>query len=212
MQRNLVITKDGSHSVEIPEWQVSYHSMHGAVQESMHVFIEAGLKYWWNKYRKECRVFEMGFGTGLNALLTVNTGLKVIYEAVEAFPLEQEITDALNYGMPELARLHSCAWNTVVPVTDTFSIKKVQASLQEYAPGIVVDVIYYDAFAPDVQPELWTEPMFAKMYGMLSPGGILVTYCSKGAVRRAMQAVGFKVEKLPGPPGKREIIRAYANE
>jgi Uncharacterized conserved protein len=211
MQRKLVITKDGSHSVEIPEWQVTYHSLHGAIQESMHVFIEAGLKFWWNRNRKTCRVFEMGFGTGLNALLSWRTGLKIDYEAVEAFPLEKAITDALNYSGPELERLHGCAWNTAVQLGDGFFLKKVQASLPDYTPG-TVDVIYYDAFAPDVQPELWTEALFAKMHDSMAPGGILVTYCSKGAVRRAMQAVGFTVEKLPGPPGKREIIRAYANE
>lgn len=206
MQRNLVITADGSHSVEIPEWKVFYHSMHGAIQESMHVFIEAGLKYWWNAHADvaECRVFEMGFGTGLNALLTLKTGKKVVYETVEAFPLEQEITDSLNFGGAEL---HSCAWNTVLAITPTFSLKKVQGNLLDYTPG-QADVIYYDAFAPDAQPELWTEAIFEKLYSIMAPGGVLVTYCSKGSVRRALQAAGFVVEKLPGPKGKREMVRA----
>jgi tRNA U34 5-methylaminomethyl-2-thiouridine-forming methyltransferase MnmC len=223
MQRKLIVTADGSHSVEIPEWKVSYHSVHGAIRESLHVFIEAGLKHWLSQHPtvSTCTIFEMGFGTGLNALLTLleaqQQQRKIIYESAEAFPLEPSIIDALNYcdalQQPDKKEifhaLHSCEWNTAVPVTADFTLKKVQTDLRNYSSGEQVNVIYYDAFAPNAQPELWTEAVFHQLSNMLTPGGLLVTYCSKGSVRRAMQAAGFTVEKLPGPPGKREMLRAF---
>jgi tRNA U34 5-methylaminomethyl-2-thiouridine-forming methyltransferase MnmC len=222
MQRNLIVTRDGSHSVAIPEWQVSYHSVHGAVQESLHVFIEAGFRHWWQQHASasRCVVFEMGFGTGLNALLTIPEAeqlqKKVLYEAVEAFPLEMSIVEQLNYceGLqpadykPVFNLLHTSEWNSLQPITSFFSLKKVNALLDDYAPGEPVDIIYYDAFAPGAQPELWTHTVFTKLFNMLAPDGFLVTYCSKGDVRRAMLAAGFIVEKIPGPPGKREMLRA----
>lgn len=222
MQRNVIITKDGSHSIEIPELQVLYHSVHGAIQESLHVFIDAGLKHWLSRHpsSNEWTIFEMGFGTGLNALLTVIEAAslyrKIIYETVEAFPLEAAIIDQLNYCQalqrpdlqPVFQLLHQGAWNEPVVITDRFTLKKVNTSLINYSTDRPVDLIYYDAFAPNAQPELWTEAVFQQLFAMLAPGGMLVTYCSKGSVRRAMQAAGFTVEKLPGPPGKREMLRA----
>jgi tRNA U34 5-methylaminomethyl-2-thiouridine-forming methyltransferase MnmC len=222
MQRNLIVTKDGSHSVAIPEWEVSYHSVNGAIQESLHVFIEAGLRYWWAQHPNagQCAVFEMGFGTGLNALLTIleakKIQRKVMYETVEAFPLETSITEQLNYcealqqpfWQPIFESLHSSEWNTIQSISNFFSLKKVKTLLANYTAGEPVDIIYYDAFAPSAQPELWTETVFEQLLHMLAPDGVLVTYCSKGDVRRAMQAAGFQVEKIPGPAWKREMIRA----
>ena len=221
MQRNLIVTKDGSHTVVIPEWEVSYHSVYGAVQESLHVFIEAGFRHWWNlnENASQCVVFEMGFGTGLNALLTTlearRRQRKVIYETVEAFPLESAIVEKLNYcyaleesfWQPVFNSLHSCEWNSIQPITNFFSFKKEKILLKNYSPSEPVNVIFYDAFAPAAQPELWTQEVFEKLLTMLAPGGILVTYCSKGDVRRAMTAAGFQVEKVPGPIGKREMLR-----
>ncbi len=221
MQRNLIVTKDGSHTVVIPEWEVSYHSVYGAVQESLHVFIEAGFRHWWglNENASQCVVFEMGFGTGLNALLTTlearRRQRKVIYETVEAFPLEFSIIEKLNYcyaleesfWQPVFHSLHACEWNSLQPITNFFSFKKEKILLKNYSPSEPVNVIFYDAFAPAAQPELWTQEVFEKLLAMLAPGGILVTYCSKSDVRRAMAAAGFQVEKVPGPIGKREMLR-----
>jgi tRNA U34 5-methylaminomethyl-2-thiouridine-forming methyltransferase MnmC len=224
MQRNVIVTKDGSHSIEIPELHVSYHSVYGAIQESLHVFIEAGLKHWLSGHPSdaECTIFEMGFGTGLNALLTfmetASLPQKIVYEAVEADPLELSITEQLNYcgalqrpGLqPVFDLLHRCEWNKPVALNDHFTLKKVNTTLEKFSGDRRIDLIYYDAFAPRAQPELWTEAVFRQLFNMLASGGILVTYCSKGSVRRALQAVGFTVEKLQGPSGKREIIRANA--
>jgi tRNA U34 5-methylaminomethyl-2-thiouridine-forming methyltransferase MnmC len=221
MQRNLIVTKDGSHSVAIPEWQVAYHSVHGAVQESLHVFIDAGFRHWWQQHASagRCVIFEMGFGTGLNALLTALEAERlqrtVLYEAVEAFPLEMSIVQQLNYcdALQQPNRqsvfelLHTSEWDQLLPVTNNFSLKKVNTSLINFSTSQPVNIIYYDAFAPGAQPELWTEAVFTKLFNMLAPDGILVTYCSKGDVRRAMLAAGFRVEKIPGPPGKREMLR-----
>lgn len=230
MKRQIITTRDGSHTVEIPEMQVTYHSHHGAVQESMHVFIEAGLHGWLDQNAAQSpvgatggaaaetpivRVFEMGFGTGLNAYLTAldvqSRHLPVHYTAVEKYPLAFEEAEGLNYGAANKAlfhSLHQCPWNTDVPVTPIFSLYKHEGSLQDFASGQPFHIIYFDAFAPTAQPELWTEAIFSKLFGMLHPGGLLVTYCSKGVVRRAMQAAGFTVTKIPGPAGKREMVRA----
>jgi tRNA U34 5-methylaminomethyl-2-thiouridine-forming methyltransferase MnmC len=223
MQRNVIVTKDGSHSIEIPELHVSYHSVHGAIQESLHVFIEAGLKHWLSGHpsHTECTIFEMGFGTALNALLTfmetASLPQKIIYEAVEAYPLESTIVEQLNYCealqrpdlQPVFHLLHQCEWNKPVAVNEHFTLEKVNMTLINFSTNQPINIIYYDAFAPNAQPDLWTETVFQQLFNMLTPGGILVTYCSKGAVRRALQAVGFTIEKLAGPPGKREMIRAH---
>jgi tRNA U34 5-methylaminomethyl-2-thiouridine-forming methyltransferase MnmC len=222
MQRNIIVTKDGSHSVEIPALQVSYHSVHGAIQESLHVFIRAGLLHWLHEHpaSNACTIFEMGFGTGLNALLTVIEAEQlqqpINYYTVEAFPLEAAITGQLNYcealQQPQWAgvfnSLHQSNWNQPVAITSRFALHKLHTQLANVTIPQPVDIIYYDAFAPAAQPELWTVAVFQQLYTLLSPRGILVTYCSKGDVRRALQAVGFVVQKLPGPPGKREMIRA----
>lgn len=219
MQREIILTADGSHTIAVPELNVAYHSRHGAVQESVHVFIQAGLCY--VRSRPEppgtLRLFEMGFGTGLNAFLTAieaeKTGTKIHYTAVETSPLSEEETIALNYpeilGRTELfQQLHQCKWNEDAVLNDFFTIKKVPTELFNFSTAQPFHVIYYDAFAPSAQPELWTKEVFQKLFSMLEEGGALVTYCAKGDVRRAMLAAGFAVKKLPGPPGKREMLRA----
>ena len=221
MLRQPVITKDGSHTVSVPEMNVTYHSLHGAIQESLHVFIEAGLKYWVSNFNHgDIHIFEMGFGTGLNALLTYieaeNLNIHVHYTAVELFPLQHEEIAALNYcdqlKRPDLPavfeRLHNCECNQEVDISSFFKLQKVKTNLANFSSGPRFNIIYFDAFAPAAQPELWTQAIFEKLITMMQFGGVLVTYCSKGDVRRAMQAVGFIVEKIPGPPGKREMVRS----
>lgn len=226
MQRELFLTSDGSHSVLFRELNASYHSVHGALAESQHVFIEAGLhnvvKHSNNNEQSSSRlsIFEMGMGTGLNLLLTYIGAEKlqqeVYYLTVEKFPLEKQITDQLNYcGLlhrPELQKIfnsiHSSAWNQPYNLSSWFCLHKQQIALEDIKIDQRFNLVYYDAFAPSAQPELWSLSIFQKIYKMLLPGGVLVTYCSKGEVRRNLIASGFGVEKLPGPPGKREIIRA----
>ena len=220
MRRELIITKDGSQSISVPDLNVRYHSIHGAITESIHVFIEAGLKYALSIQKQDhINVFEMGFGTGLNAFLTLLqapiSDIWVNYETVEANPLSPNEYLQLDYAdllSPEnkeiFIRLHSCAWNEECAFSQCFTMKKIFTSLLSYIPDKKFDVIYFDAFAPLAQPELWTQAVFEKMYAMMNPGGILVTYCAKGDVRRAMMVAGFLVEKLQGPPGKREMLRA----
>ncbi len=226
----LLLTKDGSHTIQLSDGDITYHSRHGAIQESMHVFIEMGLKQFASVAPDMglIRVFEMGFGTGLNALLAYRLAcqqnIPLSYFGVEKHPLSTNIARQLNYaGMlsPEtrqqqelydvLMKMHLTPFESAVTINDKFSFQKTNADLTELddtAYENKYNVIFYDAFAPNAQPELWTESIFSKMYAILSNNGLLVTYCSKGDVRRAMQAAGFTVEKLKGPPGKREMLRA----
>jgi tRNA U34 5-methylaminomethyl-2-thiouridine-forming methyltransferase MnmC len=219
MERKLILTKDGSHSIHIPELGVNYHSIYGAVQESLHVFIDAGLKPLLIA-GEELRVFEMGFGTGLNALLTLlhaeKEKKKIYYHAVEAFPLDKKFIEEINYcrllDRPDLQdvfeKLHSSAWEEDKAITSYFVLHKINIDFNYYSADGQFHIIYYDAFDPNAQPALWTKPIFQKLFMMLIPGGSLLTYCSKGSVRRMMQEAGFVVEKLPGPAHKREIIKA----
>lgn len=229
MERKLIITGDGSHSISITEMPshagtdgtVTYHSIHGAIQESMHVFIEAGFRYVINcSTTKQLNLLEIGFGTGLNALLTLmeaqGTGMNIYYEALEPYPLNEEEVKSLNYCLqlnrPDLReifeRMHNCEWDKEVAIIDNFTLSKKNIKLLNFSTHQLFNLIYFDAFAPAVQPELWTKEVFDKLYGMMAANGILVTYCSKSDVRRAMQAAGFSVEKIPGPPHKREMLRA----
>ncbi len=221
MQRQLIVTKDGSHSVSIPEMNVTYHSVHGAVQESKHVFINAGLlaSEVFDYAGVHC-VLEIGFGTGLNALLTLAEAdrhqNRIYYTAIEPFPLDEDQAAQLNYcRQPDLQRyqplfekMHQCGWEEMVEISQHFRLTKTKKSLFDLPPESLFFLVYFDAFAPAAQPELWTKEVFQKLYAMLLPGGILVTYCSKADVRRAMEAAGFVIEKIPGPRGKREMIRA----
>lgn len=220
MNRKVVKTADGSDTISVDELGVSYHSKHGAIQESIHVFIEAGLTFYKTQMpdKQSIRVFEMGLGTGLNALLTCQyahkNSVNISYTAVEQYPATKEEVSILNYSSllqddtNILTNIHASEWEKTTGISDTFSFKKVHTSLQEYVPDEQYDIVYYDAFAPNAQPELWTTDIFSKLYSMMSDNAILVTYCSKGDVRRAMLSVGFDVQKIPGPPGKREMLRA----
>jgi len=218
-KKELKITEDGSHTLFIPSLDETYHSSHGAIQESMHVFIAAGLKYIKNK---EIKVLEVGFGTGLNAFLTLLEANKsetsINYTSLEAFPLEMSLVKQLNYTS-ELKldgnvvalynRLHEVEWESVQHITNEFKLKKLKIKLERFEASEKFDVIYFDAFAPQVQPEMWTVNVFEKMYNCLNNNGVLVTYCAKGIVKRALKEVGFKIESIPGPPGKREMTRAH---
>ena len=219
MERSVIITKDGSHTIAIPEMNVTYHSHHGAIQESMHVYIDAGLKYVSaNLKPTNICIFDMGFGTGLNALLTLveaeKERQKIHYTTVELFPLQKDEITLLNYCellhredmKPAFQQLHQCEWEKDISITPFFTIKKIRIDLFDLSAYQSVNLIYYDAFAPSAQPELWTKEVFEKLYNMLLPEGILVTYCSKSEVRRAMRAVGFVVDKIQGPWGKREMV------
>jgi len=219
VKREIIITADGSHSISVPEMNVTYHSIHGAIQESLHVYINAGFRSGYLSHSEQCRILEVGFGTGLNALLTAieaeKTATSIYYVALEPFPLNEDQANSLNYCeilrrkdlQSDFMRMHQSAWNKSIVVTGDLLMHKSNSTLQAFDHKTKFDLIYFDAFAPNAQPELWTNEIFEKMFSMLKPGGILVTYCSKGDVRRAMQAAGFTVEKLPGPKGKREMIR-----
>lgn len=219
--RLIKTTEDGSHTVVIPSKKITYHSTHGALQESRHIFIDSGLKYFINNYaeaNKTISVFEMGLGTGLNVLLTWQQATllkqKVFYHAVELYPLTKQEADSLNYdnlledNNVRLSAIHHSAWNEVISLNEHFSFIKTNIDILDFNTTQQFNLIYFDAFDPNAQPELWTNAMFKKMFDMLDNNGILVTYCSKGAVQRAMKTAAFIVQKLKGPPGKREIIRA----
>lgn len=219
MQRNIFITQDGSHSIEVPDLKVFYHSKFGAIQESMHVFIKMGLEPFLGKSER-LSIFEMGFGTGLNALLSLieaeKNNQRIFYQAVESSPLPVSMISSLNYCerlkrpdlVPAFEQMHHCEWESETLIHPGFSLFKVQQDFTSFSTKRTFHIIYYDAFSPQAQPELWTRPIFQKIHTLLIPGGSLVTYCSKGEVRRAMAAAGFIVEKFPGPPGKREMVRA----
>jgi tRNA U34 5-methylaminomethyl-2-thiouridine-forming methyltransferase MnmC len=211
------LTADGSYTLFSDEMNESYHSVNGAAQESRHVFIEAGLK---QLKRPFIRVFEVGFGTGLNALLTWSEckkqSLRVAYETVEAFPIDESMISSLEYDLftPNLpavsfSRLHDACWGKTTHLEDhCFSLKKIQVNFTDFIPEHPYDLVYMDAFAPDKQPEMWEENLLKRLYDALDEGGIFVTYCAKGEIRRRLQRCGFNVERIPGPPGKREMLRA----
>ncbi len=219
--RNIVVTADGSTTIGIPSWKEHYHSTHGAVNEAMHVFIQNGLSHWKSQNPNDvcCNILEIGFGTGLNAWLTflnnVDSNLTVFYYGIEAFPVQIELIEALNYTqLAESSKanifrsMHLNEWNVPLSLSPNFSLTKIQSTFEAVKAKDAYDLIYYDAFGARVQPELWTVQMFQKMQNALKPGGVLVTYCAKGSVRRAMLDVGLEVERLIGPPGKREMLRA----
>jgi tRNA U34 5-methylaminomethyl-2-thiouridine-forming methyltransferase MnmC len=222
VEREIIITKDGSSTVSIPAIDVTYHSIHGAIQESTHVFIEAGFKtVRLLASARRLNIFEMGFGTGLNALLTLVESEKqediIYYETIELFPLDNAQARSLNYCdklqrndlQKKFEQLHDCEWEKEILITPNFNFKKTRAGLLNFETSETFELIYFDAFDPNAQPKLWTEEVFNKMFSILNPDGILVTYSSKGDVRRAMQAAGFSIEKIPGPPGKREMVRGH---
>ena len=217
MKREIIITADGSSTIHIPEWNEQYHSKHGAIQEAYHVFVKNGLSLFKNQ---EISILEIGFGTGLNCFITFleskKYNLNVDYTGVEAYPISKDEIEALNYtselktedkssGFKEI---HESVWEERYEIHKDFHLTKQQKFFEDIDDENIFDLIYFDAFGARVQPELWTEDIFKKMYISLKQGGVLVTYAAKGSVRRAMQAVGFVVERLEGPPGKREMLRA----
>jgi len=213
----IVTSEDGSHTLRVEALKEHYHSHKGALRESRHVFIEAGLKQFSDTV--SLHLLEVGFGTGLNALLTVleRGGRNIAYTGLEAFPLDRKMVDLLNYSALTgddraeaiFASLHDAPWDDSHVITPGFVLHKRQETLQDFRPADVFDLVYFDAFAPHAQPELWQPAVWEKLHAAMGTGGILVTYCAKGQVRRDMQAAGFVVERLTGPPGKREMIRAH---
>lgn len=218
-QSTIFETQDGSHSMLSQAYGVSYHSKYGAIQESRHVFMEAGL-YFKALQQKEIAVLELGFGTGLNAFLTLleseKHGWHIHYETIEAYPISIEQAGQLNYPIILNAehfqglfdQMHTSDWNTIHYLTSAFHFKKVNTRFETIVYQNRFDLIYFDTFSPDTQPELWEPPLLQAMYDALRPNGVLVTYCAKGVVKRRLKNVGFQVESPPGPPGKREMTRA----
>ena len=218
MKVELEKTADGSPTLYREDLDEHYHSVKGALAESSHIYIRLG----WEKaaaLRNRVAVFEVGFGTGLNALLTARAalerGVTTLFHSVELYPLPKETIDELlpfheadNRGL--FRALHDAPWDEDTDVNPFFTLRKIRASLLTMElPPSTYDVVYFDAFAPEKQPEMWDESIFRKIYEAMKPGGILTTYCAKGAIRRMLQDIGFQTERLPGPPnGKREVLRA----
>lgn len=212
----LVITEDGSHTLFVPELNEHYHSVYGAIQESDFIFIKCGLDYCTTN---PVRIFEVGFGTGLNAFLTfisaTSQNREIEFTSIENNPLPKNLIDSLNYKdmvSKEVSRafehLHSCSWNVTNRISKNFTLFKIKADLTEYEVKGKFDLVYFDAFGPDKQPEMWSDEVFKKISGITDINGIFVTYSAKGSVQRILKKHGFKVDLLPGPPGKRQIIRA----
>ncbi len=219
MQENpthiLQTTADGSHTLFVPSLDEHYHSVNGAIQESRHIFIEAGLHY----IRKEhLRVLEIGFGTGLNAFMTLLEGeaggRNITYFSIEKYPIAEELVKELNYAGQLCAEkaslfhaLHTAEWNREVEISPGFSLHKIRGDSNVVELPERIDLVFFDAFAPEKQPEMWNPEIFGKIFRCINPGGVITTYCAKGVIRRMMQATGFTMERLPGPPGKREMLR-----
>lgn len=214
----LLTTKDGSPTLKSTKFGVTYHSIHGAIQESEHVFINAGYRYFADK--NQLSILEIGLGTGLNAYMTFlennGAGKQVTYTGIEAFPISEEQASRLNYS--ELlgddvfggvfSRIHDCSFEKAIQLSEDFSFEKRLMKFEALKDQSLYHIIYFDAFGPNTQPELWNEELLTTMYDALLPGGILVTYCAKGVVKRTLKSIGFSIEALAGPPGKREMTRA----
>lgn len=221
-ENRLFITEDGSHSIFNEKYSVSYHSKYGAIIEAKHVFIQAALIFK-AEIQQDISILEIGFGTGLNAFVTFleakKRNLNIKYTGVEAYPISINEAEQLNYATliepPEnpgfFLNLHQLPWNVPSQLNDSFKIEKVLKKFEEIDFERQFDIVYFDAFAPNAQPELWSDEMMEKMSRALLPGGILVTYCAKGSVKRSLKKAGFSIEALPGPPGKREMTRATKN-
>ena len=230
MKRKIITTSDGSKTIQIEDWNEQYHSIHGAIQEANHVFLKHGLLFYSETIRHAERsrsantcnsinILEIGFGTGLNAFLTLIESEKlnqaIDYVGVEAYPVQFEEIEQLNYvelisqkHADVFEKMHAISWDVEHRITSDFQLEKQQKFFNDIKAEATFDIIYFDAFGARVQPDLWTEDIFKIMFKALKANGVLVTYSAKGSVRRAMQAAGFTVERLPGPPGKREMLRA----
>ena len=217
MQKEFLITEDGSHTIYLPEMDEHYHSIHGAIQESTHIYIREGL---FQTTKNEISILEIGFGTGLNAYLTYcyakQMKIKVNYFSLEKYPLTESEFTRLNYPdtiFPETAfvfeQMHRQDWNLSCEISPEFNLHKIHADLLSFQFDSVpaYDLVYYDAFAPGKQPEMWSDEILHKVAASVKSKGILVTYCAKGTVRRAFMAAGFEMERITGPIGKKEILR-----
>lgn len=211
-----MLTEDGSHTMYVYGLDEPYHSTHGAIQESQHVFVGQGFQSMNQAY---IRILEIGFGTGLNALLTLEEahkrGVKVDYHAVEKYPLLKDEYNAINFetlvnGVQDgtFKNMHDSPWGEIIRISEDFTLYKEEADVRMMSPKGPFDLVYFDAFAPQKQAYLWTEEIFRRLSTMIKPGGVLVTYTCMGSVRRALISCGFEVNKVPGPPGKRTMIRA----
>lgn len=220
MESEIIKTHDGSTTIHIKEWDECYHSKFGAIQEANHVFIKNGLNLFQNK---KISILEIGFGTGLNAFITFleskKRSLALNYVGVEAYPISLAEVNAMNY-VSELnaenetiifEKMHNSNWEEKIDLSESFTLTKRKQFFADIVDLDCFDLIYFDAFGYRVQPELWSTALFKKMYDALKPNGILVTYAARGVVKRSMIEVGFTVEKLAGPPGKREMFRARKN-
>ncbi len=216
MEVNIQTTADGSQTLFVPALDEHYHSVKGALTESLHIFIHSGLN---ECTVSEPRILEVGFGTALNAFLTLveaEKGRTIHYTSLEKYPLPMEIIDKMEYTKfvdssfaPYYKSIHSSSWNEWNCITPHFHLRKIETDLTSLMFKEQYDIVYFDAFAPEKQPEMWTQDIMNRIYDCLAPGGIFVTYCAKGAVRRMLQTAGFRTERIPGPPGgKREILRA----
>jgi tRNA U34 5-methylaminomethyl-2-thiouridine-forming methyltransferase MnmC len=217
MSIQIIQTSDGSHSLLNTELNETYHSQHGAVQESNHVFINHGLKFFVSTHPQHpVRIFEVGFGTGLNAFLTIQSlpDHLIHYTSIEAFPLEESIWSNLNYASTQSEKvvfktLHEVNWETNQRITNNFELLKLKTTLQAIdLSDSRLDVIYFDAFAPNKQPEMWALPLLEKVSNAMSKDAVFVTYCAKGQLKRDLRSLGLDVETLAGPPGKKEMVRA----
>lgn len=215
----IIESGDGSHTLFHAALNETYHSMHGAVQESEHVFIQYGLEPLLST-KKMIKIFEVGFGTGLNAWLTykkiANSEIKITYHSLEPYPLKEDIYTQLNYtkGSEDknlqdfFLQLHHAEWDTEIELNNNFTLRKIKQTLEDYiVTDQNFDLVYYDAFAPSKQAEVWLPENIQKVYSLLNKEGILVTYCARGQFKRDLKEIGFLVETLPGPPGKKEMTR-----
>ena len=206
LKKKIVKTRDGSNTIFVPEFEETYHSTHGAIQESLHVFIHSGLNF--KTELNDINILEVGFGTGLNTLLSLidseETNRNIKYTSLEAYPLKWDLVSKLNYidlicngkYSATYKKMHTCHWESFYILVPIFSLRKQNIKLQNVLFDNEFDVIYFDAFAPRVQPELWTERVFTSMYMALKPGGVLVTYCAKGSVKRTLKRVGFDLQSI----------------
>ncbi len=212
----IIKTSDGSDTIYVPEMNEHYHSIHGAVQESAFIYINNGFSF---SKADPLNIFEAGFGTGLNALLTAiksREGTREVnYTSIEKYPLSEEITSQLNHhqfagndGKDIFHLIHSSPWNSKVNICNNFNLHKIKGDITAIQLSGMYDLIYFDAFGPDKQPEIWTKEIFAGIAAATRKDGVFVTYSAKGEVKRNLKACGFNVSLLPGPPGKREMIRA----
>jgi len=212
----IIQTEDNSHSLFSEQYKENYHSIFGAIAESQHIFIEAGFN---EIKKKDICIFEMGLGTGLNAFLTMQHATKynkqIYYIGIEKHPVPANVYSQMNYAQvlsleeSYFQKIHTSPWEQETPITANFILHKTAQDIQRFSHQQQYDLVYFDAFSPDIQPELWTKNIFEPIFNHMNKGALLLTYSVKGIVKRALKEVGFVIEKIPGPKGKREILRAY---